>query len=154
MWIFHQELTCDFWRVTIQNNISISSFEQNIFQNQQNHAQPISRHVDKKKIEIYLPWYFCLTANSKVENAGFLMKFLCQNGNGADQYTRWQKSRLRLQVNVSRHEETLLMRHLEILVHGQTCILRIFWEDKKWFWNLFSSNKEIDMLFCIVTLQK
>ena len=46
---FHQELTCDFWRVTIQNNISISSFEQNIFQNQQNHAQPISRHVDKKK---------------------------------------------------------------------------------------------------------
>lgn len=72
-----------------------------------------------------------MTANSKVENAGFLMKFLCQNGNGADQYTRWQKSRLRLQVNVSRHEETLLMRHLEILVHGQTCILRIFWGDKK-----------------------
>ena len=100
MLTFYQELTCDFWRVTRYTKQHINFFVR--AEHFPKPTKPCTTNIapcrQKKKIEIYLPWYFCLTANSKVENAGFLMKFLCQNGNGADQYTRWQKSRLRLQV--------------------------------------------------------
>ena len=89
----------DFWRVTRYTKQHINFFVR--AEHFPKPTKPCTTNIApcrQKKIEIYLPWYFCLTANSKVENAGFLMKFLCQNGNGADQYTRWQKSRLRLQV--------------------------------------------------------